>query len=190
MKLNLKMRKLTSLLVCLCATALQAATPNVRVTVTDFCDTCSGIGNTVQLTPGATVAAADPANLSGLSDGSAQITFSSLPAGFYRLGIAGVGQFQLYVPGQSGTLEASDLVISQWDRPKRASTVLKSDIFRGVPYLWPPMQGSSGTVLTNDGSGNLGWGAGSGGAQVWTNDSGVVAPVDDLCFHAPQSQSR
>jgi len=49
-------------------------------------------------------------------------------------------------------------------------------ILKGITYSWPSSQGAAGTVLTNNGSGVLGWGtvSGSGGGVgfgdlVWTN---------------------
>jgi len=38
-------------------------------------------------------------------------------------------------------------------------------LIKKVPYLWPSAQGSAGTVLTNNGSGALGWGAVVGNFQ-------------------------
>lgn len=39
-------------------------------------------------------------------------------------------------------------------------------IIRGVTYVWPSSQGAASTVLTNDGAGNLSWGA-AGGATAF-----------------------
>jgi len=54
-------------------------------------------------------------------------------------------------------------------------------LLKRVAYSWPSAQGAAATVLTNDGSGNLGWGAVSGtggsGDQVWTNELGQIHPV-------------
>jgi len=57
-------------------------------------------------------------------------------------------------------------------------------LLKRIPYSWPNAQGAAQTVLTNDGSGNLGWGAvsASGGSVtfadiVWTNKSGTLYPI-------------
>ena len=54
-------------------------------------------------------------------------------------------------------------------------------LMKAVPQNWPDTQGGVATVLTNDGAGNLGWGAGGGGIVfselVWTNDNGVLKPI-------------
>ena len=44
-------------------------------------------------------------------------------------------------------------------------------LIKKIPYTWPSSQGAAQTVLTNDGSGNLGWGAVSvaGGSGLTTN---------------------
>jgi hypothetical protein len=55
---------------------------------------------------------------------------------------------------------------------------------KDVDYSWPSSQGAAGTVLTNNGSGVLGWGtvAGGGGSVafgdlVWTNKLGRIYPI-------------
>jgi hypothetical protein len=55
-------------------------------------------------------------------------------------------------------------------------------LIKKVPYTWPSAQGGAGTILTNDGAGNLGWGTDqtSGGGVafsdlVWTNDPSIPA---------------
>jgi len=56
-------------------------------------------------------------------------------------------------------------------------------ILKGITYSWPTAQGAAGTVLTNNGSGVLGWGSSSGGGGVsfanlvWTNDGTAIHPV-------------
>ena len=52
-------------------------------------------------------------------------------------------------------------------------------LLKRVAYSWPSAQGAAQTVLTNDGAGNLGWGAviGTGGGDsVWTNDGTRIRP--------------
>jgi len=60
-------------------------------------------------------------------------------------------------------------------------------LLKRVAYSWPSSQGAAATVLTNDGAGNLGWGAvsGTGGAgdQVWTNALGIIHPVSTNAFY-------
>ena len=46
--------------------------------------------------------------------------------------------------------------------------------FRNVFYLFPTSQGSTSTVLTNDGSGGLSWGSASGG---WTRTGTTLFPA-------------
>ena len=60
-------------------------------------------------------------------------------------------------------------------------------LLKRVAYSWPIAQGAAQTVLTNDGAGNLGWGAVSGtggsGDQVWTNTLGIIHPVSTNAFY-------
>ena len=44
---------------------------------------------------------------------------------------------------------------------------------KNISYLWPGAQGGSGSVLTNDGGGNLSWAPGLGGISAggWTEDA-------------------
>lgn len=46
-------------------------------------------------------------------------------------------------------------------------------LMKGIAQNWPDAQGAAGTVLTNDGFGNLGWGAGGGAGGATIN------PTDD-----------
>ncbi len=56
-------------------------------------------------------------------------------------------------------------------------------MIKKIPYLWPSAQGAAGTVLTNNGSGVLGWGAAVAGGGVafsdlvWTNTGVMIVPV-------------
>lgn len=48
-------------------------------------------------------------------------------------------------------------------------------MIKRVPYIWPVAQGAAGTAITNDGSGNLGWGlvpSGGSGAFIRSDSTG------------------
>jgi hypothetical protein len=60
-------------------------------------------------------------------------------------------------------------LLSSWT-PTGDFTVLSNlASIHGVAYTWPSVQGASGTTLTNNGSGGLGWGTASGGTSSPTN---------------------
>lgn len=49
-------------------------------------------------------------------------------------------------------------------------------LMKGIAQNWPDAQGAAGTVLTNDGSGNLGWGAGGGAGGATINPTDGFLP--------------
>jgi hypothetical protein len=55
---------------------------------------------------------------------------------------------------------------------------------RDVPYSWPNAQGGAGTVLTNDGSGNLSWSTGAG--NFIQNQTSVVQTADFRISGSPE----
>jgi hypothetical protein len=44
---------------------------------------------------------------------------------------------------------------------------------KNIDYSWPSTQGNPGSVLSNDGNGNLTWAAAGGGDSLWTLDSNL-----------------
>jgi hypothetical protein len=53
-------------------------------------------------------------------------------------------------------------------------------LIKNVSYSWPSAQGSAGTYLKNDGSGNLSWATVSGGGAAWGSITGTLSSQTDL----------
>lgn len=138
---------------------LAATTPHIQVKIASFTLSAETTNQPVRLEPNRTLAAV--AIQRGVTDTAGQITFSNMPGGQYTLFLpqSGVPQLTLEVPETEGVLQASTLVTTPgWTSPAPSAAVpIPPNLFRGVPYLWPSAQGASGTVLENDGSGNLTW---------------------------------
>ncbi len=63
------------------------------------------------------------------------------------------------------------------DNQMMLGTNITRYVMRNVDYTFPNANGASGTVLTNDGSGILGWGAVAAAAAadaIWTNDTAKI----------------
>ncbi|PIR87695.1 MAG: hypothetical protein COU10_03425, partial [Candidatus Harrisonbacteria bacterium CG10_big_fil_rev_8_21_14_0_10_45_28] len=59
----------------------------------------------------------------------------------------------------------------------------------GVTYNWPSGQGGASTILTNDGSGGLTWGAGGGGGGTATNWNLLTNPTSSMSLSMGSYQS-
>lgn len=77
----------------------------------------------------------------------------------------------------AGHVDGTGNIISLQTNSVQAFTVDGAggiSLMKAVPQNWPDTQGGVATVLTNDGSGNLGWGTASGGIGfsdlVWTQE--------------------
>lgn len=123
-----------------CAFALLAADftslriPAVQVTVSDFTLDYSPASRAVTLMPNA-----GGSILSGTSDANGLVGFARVTPGLYTLTIAGIGldPLTLRVPNQSGTLSASNLVISARTPPSGAPYAAATDNLRAWSLLTP-----------------------------------------------------
>ena len=106
--------------------------PAVTVTVSDFTLDYSPASRSVILQPDAGGTA-----LSGTSDADGVVGFPRVTPGLYTLTISGVGlsPLTLRVPNQSGTLSASNLVISNWTPPSGAPYAAATDNLRAWSLL-------------------------------------------------------
>jgi hypothetical protein len=158
--------------------------PSVTVTVSDFTLDYSPAGRTVTLAPSAGGTA-----LSGTSDAGGLVGFARVTPGLYTLTISGIGlnPLMLSVPNQSGTLSATNLIISAWTPPSGASYAGATAKLRAWSLLaTDPLAlpgalklsgqtnqiGDNGTALTYNGAA-----VGGGGDTVWTNAAGVIQPA-------------
>jgi hypothetical protein len=158
--------------------------PDVTVMVSDFTLDYSPASKEVALKP-----AAGGAVRTGTSAADGGVNFTRVTPGIYTLTIAGIGMdpLTLKVPNQSGTLNASALVISAWTPPSQASYAGATANLRAWSLLstsntalngWLTLSGQTnqigdnGSALTYNGSAV----GGVGGDTVWTNDSGVIKP--------------
>ncbi len=150
---------LSQLLFCIAASAASSSTNTLQVRVADFVEVVIA-GQDISLTPQATLGPAPASEfLHSTADGDGQATFSNLPAGLYTLTMirSGVPSLLLKLPDSASTSQASDLVQGDFRFPAPTSAWTPA-VFRGVPYLFPPVQGAAGSVLTDtNGAGKLAW---------------------------------
>jgi len=142
--------------------AVGLQSPTVLVTVSDFTLEYTPDSRTVTLSPHSGAAVK-----TGTSDSDGNVAFVNVTPGLWTLRIAGVGlpDYTLQVPNSSGTLNATNLIISAWTPPA------------AVPYVNTNSLELSkrlsivDDVLNLDGSPITG-----GGDTVFTNMAGVIYP--------------
>jgi hypothetical protein len=160
---------LSLFLLTLCLT-LQAASPDVTVTVSDFTLDYSTSARVVRLTP-TTAGTSHRA----VSDADGLVTFASITPGIYNLSIEGVGvpTLTIRVPSQSETIAASEIVISGWTAPAHTSGTITPENVVASGYLALSGQtnriADNGSTLTFNGAAVVGW-----GDLVWTNAAGLT----------------
>lgn len=167
--------RLLSLLLCFslrAAVGLQS--PAVQVVVSDFTLDYDPASRAVTLS-----AHSGATPLSGTSDANGSVVFSPVTPGLYQLNIVGVGlpQFTLRVPNQTGTVQAKNIVISDWTPPTAATYAPASPTLRALGTRLSIVDGA----LLLDGS-PIG-----GGDTVWTNDATIhpLDPTFPVKFSAP-----
>src|SRR5207253_1112128 len=80
-------------------------------------------------------------------------------------------------PDSSSTITASTIIVSPAYTAPGPSASPTTPHFRGIPYLWPAIQGAADTALINDGTGKMSWqNTGPARPAIWTNSAGVIQP--------------
>lgn len=143
--------------------AVGLQSPTVQVFVSDFTLDYTPESRSVTITPHT-----GEAGKTGTSDSDGQVHFVNVTPGLWQLRIAGVGlpDYTLEVPNASGTLNATNLIISDWTPPLEVPFVNTN-----LAELTKRLSISDDT-LKLDGSPITG-----GGESVWTNESGFTHPV-------------
>jgi hypothetical protein len=107
------MKRAAATLLALVALSLPvfAATPNIQVKIQHFSATAPLDDQPVRLEA---MAVASPVAVQrGFTDTDGQITFSSMPAGRYKLFLFHVPALELVIPDTSGTVQASSYVVTE-----------------------------------------------------------------------------
>jgi hypothetical protein len=173
-----------------------AATPNIQVKIQHFSATAPLDDQPVRLEA---MAVASPVAVQrGFTDTDGQITFSSMPAGRYKLFLFHVPALELVIPDTSGTVQASSYVVTEgWtiataddagviDLQSTQVLLLGNGLTKAGNTLQlsenVALDGSlslSGTTnrLTVAGDALLLDGSAIGGDTIWNNTDGVIAPA-------------
>jgi hypothetical protein len=173
-----------------------AATPNIQVKIQHFSATAPLDDQPVRLEA---MAVASPVAVQrGFTDTDGQITFSSMPAGRYKLFLFHVPALELVIPDTSGTVQASSYVVTEGWTIATADDAGVIDLQstqvlllgNGLTKAGNTLQLSENVAL--DGSLSLSGetnrltvagdallldGSAIGGDTIWNNTDGAIAPA-------------